>query len=54
MPRKYIKSTDPVTVVFSAGVVKANGVELFDAGERILFVNGVKVHIPEQAKKGSQ
>ena len=54
MPKKYVKSTDPVTVVFSAGVVKSNGVELWDAGERILFFNGVKLHIPEQAKKGSE
>lgn len=54
MPKKHLKSTDPVTVVFAAGVVKANGVEIWNGGERIVFSNRVKVHIPEQAKKGSE
>ena len=54
MTQKYLRSDDPVVVVFSAGTVKSNGVELWDAGERILFFNGVKLHIPPQAKKGSE
>ncbi len=51
---KGLRSESPVNVVFSDGVIDANGVQLWDAGERILFFNGVRLHIPEQSKKGSQ
>ena len=51
---KGLRSESPVNVVFSDGVIDANGVQLWDAGERILFFNGVRLHIPEQNKKGSQ
>ncbi|MEM7428095.1 MAG: LPS export ABC transporter periplasmic protein LptC [Pseudomonadota bacterium] len=54
MTEKHLRSDNPVVVVFSAGTVKSNGVELWDAGERILFFNGVKLHIPPQAKEGSE
>ncbi len=54
LPQKSLRSDSPVNVVFSSGVIDANGVELWDAGERILFFNGVRLHIPEQSKEGSQ
>lgn len=54
MPEKSLRSETPVNVVFSSGIIDANGVELWDAGERILFFNGVRLHIPAQDKKGSQ
>lgn len=54
LPQKSLRSESPVNVVFSSGVIDANGVELWDAGERILFFNGVRLHIPEQSKKGSK
>ena len=54
MPNKSLRSETPVNVVFSSGIIDANGVELWDAGERILFFNGVRLHIPKQDKKGSQ
>lgn len=51
---KGLRSESPVNVVFSSGIIDANGVELWDAGERILFFNGVRLHIPRQEKKGSE
>lgn len=51
---KRLRSDTPVNVVFSSGIIDANGVELWNAGERILFFNGVRLHIPEQDKKGSK
>ena len=53
MPEKRLRSDAPVNVVFASGTVDANGVELWDAGERILFFNGVKLHIGPQDKEGS-
>jgi len=53
MPEKRLRSVTPVNVVFSSGTIDANGVELWDAGERILFFNGVKLHIGPQDKEGS-
>ncbi len=54
LSKKSLRSETPVNVVFSSGVIDANGVELWDAGERILFFNGVRLHIPEQSKQGSE
>lgn len=51
---KHLRSESPVNVVFSSGIIDANGVELWDAGERILFFNGVRLHIPRQEKQGSE
>ncbi len=53
MPEKRLRSDAPVSVVFSSGTITANGVELWDAGERILFFNGVSLHIAPQNKKGA-
>lgn len=54
LSEKRLRSETPVNVVFSSGVIDANGVELWNAGERIVFFNGVRLHIPEQSKQGSE
>lgn len=54
LTEKRLRSETPVNVVFSSGIIDANGVELWDAGERILFFNGVRLHIPEQSKQGTK
>ena len=39
---KRLYATVPVTVVFDRGTIRANGVEITENGNRVLFFNGVK------------
>jgi lipopolysaccharide export system protein LptC len=42
--QKRLTSDSPVTVELASGTIDANGVEITDDGNNILFLNGVKAH----------
>jgi lipopolysaccharide export system protein LptC len=45
-------SDTPVTVTFSSGSVSANGMQITDDGERILFLNGVRARFEAPQAEG--
>ena len=50
---KKLTSDVPVDVAFGTGTVKANGIEITDDGNRILFLNGVKAVFNAGPAKGA-
>jgi lipopolysaccharide export system protein LptC len=49
---KKLVSDTPVTVTFASGIVTANGMQITDDGERILFLNGVKARFEAPQAEG--
>ena len=49
---KRLVSESPVAVTFGSGTVNANGMQITDDGERILFLNGVKARFDAPQAKG--
>lgn len=49
--RNHMRSDAPVHVTFDGGEVFANGMEMQDDGERIMFFNGVTVHFSNRSEK---
>lgn len=49
---KKLMSDSPVAVTFTSGTVNANGMQITDDGDRILFLNGVRARFegPQQAE----
>jgi len=50
--QKKLTSASPVVANFASGTVNANGMEITDDGNRILFLNGVKAHFSATDAKG--
>ncbi len=50
---KKLTSNVPVDVTFGTGTVKANGMQITDDGNRILFLNGVKAVFNAEPAKGA-
>jgi lipopolysaccharide export system protein LptC len=50
---KKLTSDVPVDVTFGTGKVKANGMQITDDGNRILFLNGVKAVFNAEPAKGA-
>jgi lipopolysaccharide export system protein LptC len=49
---KRLTSNVPVAVELSTGTINANGVEIANDGNNILFLNGVKAHFEKSQSKG--
>lgn len=49
---KKLQSDTPVDVVFGSGTVHANGMQITDDGNRILFLNGVKARFDAPQAEG--
>ena len=49
---KRLTSAVPVAVELSNGTINANGVEISNDGNNILFLNGVKAHFEKSQSKG--
>ncbi len=49
---KRLTSNVPVAVELSTGTINANGVEITNDGNNILFLNGVKAHFESSSSKG--
>lgn len=49
---KTLASDTPVTVTFASGSVSANGMQITDDGERILFLNGVRARFAAPQAEG--
>ena len=49
---KRLTSNVPVAVELSTGTINANGVEITNDGNNILFLNGVKAHFKSSNSKG--
>jgi len=49
---KRLTSNVPVAVELSTGTINANGVEITNDGNNILFLNGVKAHFEKSQSKG--
>jgi lipopolysaccharide export system protein LptC len=49
---KRLTSAVPVAVELSNGTINANGVEISNDGNNILFLNGVKAHFEKSSSKG--
>ena len=52
MEKKNLVSNVPVVVELKSGTITANGLQISNDGKNILFLNGVKAHFQEIAKKG--
>ena len=51
---KTLTSDTAVTASFASGTVDANGMQITDDGNRILFLNGVKARFGAETGKGDQ
>jgi lipopolysaccharide export system protein LptC len=49
---KRLTSNTPVTVELASGTINANGVEITNDGNNILFLNGVKAHFTNTRSQG--
>ncbi len=49
LKEKRLYAKVPVTVVFDRGIIRANGVDITDNGNRVLFFNGVKTSFNSSA-----
>ena len=49
LKEKRLYATVPVKVIFDRGIIRANGVDITNNGERVLFFNGVKTRFNSAA-----